>query len=243
MDYERFALILDSQASDLGRAAVRLLELGIDVLYAMDVDEAALLAQQEAERLGAVLTPAHFEPDFIDRLVSRVCIHLAAGPRSLVTVGLEPDARFVERLRDHGTEWCLWEPYTERELRFVMTAAMSTSHDGERRKDARIPTEIPTTVFMGRHRKEVTVHDLSLGGAYLATPHPFLEDSVLSLEIPLEGGTVLHGKAIVVNAKTADKPGRADVPEGMGVIFSDFTDTAQQILRDYVSGWIGRLRL
>ena len=53
-DYERFALILDSESAELGHAALRLLELGIDVLYANDLDEAELLARQESERLGAV---------------------------------------------------------------------------------------------------------------------------------------------------------------------------------------------
>jgi hypothetical protein len=43
LDYERFALILDSASAEPGRAALRLLELGIDVVYANDLDEAELL--------------------------------------------------------------------------------------------------------------------------------------------------------------------------------------------------------
>jgi hypothetical protein len=119
---------------------------------------------------------------------------------------------------------------------------MSTEHASERRKHLRIPSEMQTTVFMGRHRKDVRVHDLSQSGAYLATPHPFMEGSRLTLELPLPGGSVM-GKAEVVNARTADKPGRADVPEGMGVAFRNFAPDAAAALRRFVDDWIGRFRI
>ena len=241
-EYERFALVLDSASVELGRASLRLLELGIDVLYANDLDEAELLARQESERLGAVLIPVTFGLDRVEALLSRVCSKLAAGPRGLVLLGLEPESEFVEVLRAKGVTWRLWEPFEERELRFVMTAAMATAHGGERRKDARIPTEIATTVFMGRHRKDVTVHDLSASGAYLAAPNPFLEGSGLSFEIPLPDGLVL-GKAEVVNAKTADRAGRADVPEGMGIVFTQLTPGSRETLQAFLQGWIQRFRL
>jgi hypothetical protein len=241
-DYERFALILDSASEELGSTALRLLELGIDVLYANDLDEAELLARQESERLGAVLIPATFGLDRVEALLSRVCSRLAAGARGLVLVGLEPELEFVELLRSEGVKWRLWEPFEERELRFVMTAAMATEHGGERRKDTRIPTEIATTVFMGRHRKDVTVHDLSATGAYLAATHPFLEGSRLSFEIPLPNGQVV-GKAQVANANTADRLGRADVPEGMGIAITQLTPGSRETLDAFIDDWIQRFRL
>lgn len=243
MAYERFALICDTEASELGSVAVRLLELGLDVLYAMDHDEAALLAQQEAERLGALLLPTTLPRDRVDRLIERIGSLLQAGPRALVVVGLEPDPEWVEHVRARGVQWRIWEPYDERELRFVMSAAMATEHDGERRKDPRIPTRIETTVFMGRHRKDLVVHDLSVSGAYLATPHPFLEGSRLHVEIPLADGEVARCRAEVVNAKTADKPGRRDVPEGMGVTFVDVPPETRNALSRHVAGWLRRFRL
>ena len=54
----RYALILDDEASALGSVALRLLRLGIDTSYAKDRDEAILWAQQEAERIHAVLFPS-----------------------------------------------------------------------------------------------------------------------------------------------------------------------------------------
>ena len=241
-DYERFALILDSANAELGRVALRLLELGIDVLYANDLDEAELLARQESERLGALLIPVTFGIERVEALLSRVCSQLAAGPRGLVLAGLEPEPEILEALRAKGVTWRLWEPFEERELRFVISTAMATEDAGERRKDARIPTEIVTTVFMGRHRKDVTVHDLSATGAYLAATDPFLEGSRLSFEIPLPDG-LLVGKAEVAKAKTADRPGRADVPEGMGIAFTQLTPGSRETLKAFIHGWIQRFRL
>jgi hypothetical protein len=241
-EYERFALILDSAEGALGHAAIRLIELGIDLLYTNDLDEAALLAAQESRRLGAVLIPSSFETGHVDPLIARVCSRLEAGPKALVVAGSTVPEALVAALRGWGASWCLQEPYELRDLRFVMTAAMATSDSGERRKHLRIPTQLSTTVFMGRHRKEVGIHDLSLTGAYFATPHPFLEDSALSIDLPLPGGSVL-GKAVVVNAKTADKPGRADVPDGMGVAFTELPSPGEERLARYVEDWIGRFRL
>lgn len=241
-EYERFALIFDTEEAGLGSAAVRLIELGIDVMYANDLDEAALLAAQESQRLGAVVIPSSVDPTCGEALLSRVCSQIDAGPRALVLAGRPAPDHFARSLRSRGVTWCLREPYQLRELRFVMTAAMATGHARERRQHARIPTDMTTTVFMGRHRKEVKVHDLSMGGAYFASPHPFLEGSALSIDLPLPEGSVL-GKAVVVNAKTADKSGRPDVPDGMGVAFTDLPPPGPARLARYIDAWVGRFRL
>jgi hypothetical protein len=235
-------MVLDTGDSVLGRAAMRLLELGIDVVYANDIDEAELLARQESGRLGAVLIPGAFEHADIERLKKRVCSQLEVGIRGVIVTGDPPDAETRERLRDQGVRWGVWHPYEMRELRFVMAAAMSKGHAGERRKSPRIPTDMPTTVFMGRHRKDVTLHDLSMTGAYFATQHPFLEDSRLSIELPLPEGAIF-AKAVVMNAKTADKPVRDDVPDGMGVLFDELPESGVAALRSFIDPWIGRFRL
>ena len=91
-EYERFALLLDSQEAELGRMAMRLLELGIDVMYANDLDEAALLSRQEVRRLGAVLASSQGPRSHIANIVNRVCSGLDPGASSLVRVGPEPVA-------------------------------------------------------------------------------------------------------------------------------------------------------
>ena len=242
MSYERYALIVDSDRAELGPAAMRLLDLGIDVVYANDVDEAELLARQESARLGAVLLPFHLLPSRVDELLARVCSQLEAGASALVPVGPAPDPELVASLAARGVEWRLTEPYDERALRFVMTAAMATGHAGERRKSLRIPLDVETVVWMGRYRKEVRVHDISSGGAYFAARHPFLEGSQLTIDIPLPNGAVV-GKATVVNAKTEDVPARADVPDGMGVSFTRLMAGSEERLRAFLEEWLARFRL
>jgi hypothetical protein len=240
--YERFVLVLDTQSSELGRAAMRLLELGIDVLYANDLDEAMLLAHQERGRLAAVVAPVALGREVLLAALERLCTGLRAGPRGLVLVGPEPEPASVQTLKDRGVEWGLWEPFDERELRFAVTAAMSTGDHADPRKEVRIPKAIRSAVFTGRHRKEVTIHDLSATGAYLATKRPFLEGTRLTLEIPLPDETLVC-KVEVVNAKTADKPGRPDVPDGMGVAFTELSEQAEGALRLHIFEWTQRLRL
>jgi len=88
----------------------------------------------------------------------------------------------------------------------------------------------------------VTVHDLSATGAYLAATNPFLEGSPLSFEIPLPDGLVV-GKAEVANAMTVDRPSRADVPEGMGITFTQLMPGSQETLEAFIDAWIQRFRL
>lgn len=233
MGYTRYALILDHADGQLGWAAMRLLDLGIDVLYANDVDEASLLARQEAGTLGAVLVPAASSLTFVDRVLKQICSHLEAGPQALVLLGGDPGERTRAELRGRGVRWGLWDVENERGLRFVMTAAMYTGHEADPRKDIRIPTDLEAIVCMGRHRKEARVHDLSAGGAFLAAEHPFLSGSSLSIDITLPSGA-LWAKGDVVNAKTADVAGRDDMPEGMGISFTQIADPAREALKSYL---------
>lgn len=242
MVYDRFALILDSEQTLLGDTAMRLVQMGVDTLYAKDVDEAVLLAAQESARIGAVLVPGQAAAEIGEDQLVRVCSQLSAGVASLVLVGEEPDPSLLVKLHERGARWCVWEPYTERELRFVTTETMSDGHTGNRRKHPRIPTRIETTVFMGRHAKPSVVHDLSLGGAFMAAEDPFLEGSRLSLDIELPAGRVI-AKAEVVMAQTRDKLVREDTPEGMGVLFKEFTADSKERLEDYLREWIRRFQL
>ncbi len=242
LEYERFALLLDSQEAELGRMAMRLLELGIDVMYANDLDEAALLSRQEVHRLGAVLASSQGPRSHIENIVNRVCSGLDAGASSLVLVGPELAEEKAAALRDLGIQWRICEPYDERDLRFGLSLAMSKEHADDRRKSLRIPTEIPTAVFMGRYRQDVTVHNLSLNGAYFASPHPFLPGGQLSIEIPLPDGTFI-AKGEVRNAKTADVTGRSDVPDGMGVAFTHINEKSTNLLQGFVHSWLKRFTL
>ncbi len=242
MGYERYALVLDHADGHLGPVAMRLLELGVDVLYANDADEATLLALQESANLGAVLAPASSSLPFLERALDRICAPLPAGSESLVLIGRDPGESTVRELRKRGVRWALWEPVGEREMRFLLTTVMSHAFGGEQRKHRRVPTDFQGAVWMGRHRKDVTVHDLSISGAYLAAPHPFLAESRLTIELSLADGGLM-AKGTVVWARTADAPARDDVPEGMGVAFTDLGDAARARLERFTEAELARFEL
>ncbi len=218
MEYERFALIFDSDAGELGRAALTLIENGIDVLYAADPDEAMLLASQETERLGALLVPSSLEPSDFDGLIERVCPRLGGGVESLVPVGLEPDLPVTSHLRRRGVRWCLWEPFEPRELRFVTAAALMAGDPTERRKNLRVPAQLFAGTLQDGQRRQAIVCDLSTGGAYLGVEPPFDEGTEVDLELPLQPASVFL-RARVAHTHEGEAPPRPDLPGGMGVQF------------------------
>jgi len=223
VEYERFALIYDSDSGELGQVALALLDVGIDVLYAADPDEAMLLASQESGRLGALLTPSSLDPSAFDGLIQRVCPHLAGGIESLLPVGLEPDDEVSSHLRKHGVRWCLWEPYEARELRFATTAALMAGDPGERRKILRVPAHLFAGMLQGSERRSAVVCDLSAGGAYLgiepdADAPSFETGSEVDLELPLQPASIFL-RARVAHTHDSSSPPRADLPGGLGVEF------------------------
>ena len=220
MEDERFALVYDSASGELGRTALTLLEMGIDVLYAADPDEAVLLARQERERLGALLVPASLDSSSVDFLLKGVCPLMNGGVESLVPIGLEPDPAISSQLRRAGVRWCLWEPYEERELRFVTAAALLSGDPGERRKRMRVPAHLFASILQGSDRRQAVVCDLSAGGAYLGIEPSLEEGSQIDLELQVPPGTVfLHAR--VAHSHTPERPPRPDMPGGVGIEFVD----------------------
>ncbi|MAE93241.1 MAG: hypothetical protein CL910_01135 [Deltaproteobacteria bacterium] len=231
MEYERFALVYDSESGQLGRAALSLLESGINVLYAADADEALLLARQERERLGALLVPASLETSTLDFLVERVCPLMSGGVETLVPIGLEPGPEVAASLRRAGVRWCLWEPYEEHELRFVTAAALMAGDPGERRKRMRVPAQLFAGVLQGGDRKRAVVCDLSAGGAYLGLESPMEADSLVDLELQVPPGSVFL-RARVAHTQAPGRTPRPDLPDGMGIEFlelegDDYTAVAR----------------
>ena len=219
MDYERFALIVDSEAGQLGRAALSLIEAGIDVLYAADPDEAHLLAAQESQRLGALLVPSTAEPALLEGLLEHVCPFLGGGVETLVPVGLEPSPSVATSMRRAGVRWCLWEPFEEQELRFVASAALMAGNPAERRKTLRVPAHLLAGVAQGGVARKAVVCDLSNRGAYLGVEPTFEPDSEVALQLQV-GSTPLALRARVAHAHPPDRPPRSDLPGGMGLEFT-----------------------
>ncbi len=242
LQYERFVLIYDSESGQLGSAALSLLESGIDVLYAADLDEALLLAGQESERLGALLAPSMLDPAVLEALLERVCPFLSGGNETLVPIGLEPDPAVTSQLRKAGVRWCLWEPYEPRELRFVASAAMMAGNPTERRKTLRVPAEFLAGLVQGSDNRQGVVCDLSHRGAYLGVEPPFPPGSEVQVELPIPAGSIFL-RARVAHAHGASAPPRHDLPGGVGLEFIDPGVEDRQSVSRLLESLTGNFRL
>ncbi len=218
MDYERFALIYDSESGQLGSTALALLEAEIDTLYAADLNEAMLLAGQEKHRLGALLVPSLLEEAQLTALIERVCPYLSGGVETLVPAGPEPAPEIVSRLRRAGVRWCLWDPFESADLRFVTTAALMSGNPGERRKNLRVPANLDGELVQDEHRVAGIICDLSPRGAYVGLEGEFETGSELDVELKV-GHSRVSLRARVAHGHSADDPPRAGLPGGIGIEF------------------------
>lgn len=233
MQEARCALVIDDDGASLGEIALRILRLGIDVFYAKDPDEARLLAQQEATRIRVVLSAATVDPEEVARI--RHALHsLEPGiPRTLVAIGRRPDDERRKSLQEAGVDWALWEPYDESALRSVLSSAIAARPETTQRKQARLPTMLLARAFVGARRHDAIVATLSEAGAFLETPSPIPEGTLMTLEISLPDGT-LQVKARVVNARYPSGDAPAYLPTGMGVEFTVIALDVEERLRRYL---------
>lgn len=228
---DRNALVLDGADMRLGEVSLKLLRLGVDVVYAKDLDEACLLAQQEAQRVGAILFPPNVPVAGPVALAAKVADGRGGRPPQLVVIGDEPDADTKQSLRAAGVERALFAPYDESALRFAVNAAVCAGFDGDPRVEMRIPTTLHGRTYAGTRRRDVLVSTLSAQGAYLETPHPDPVGSLVRVEIDLPG-QALFARAVV--RYTPDPESSSGLPPGMGVVFQDLPEPEQSRLRAYI---------
>jgi len=235
MQHVPCVLIVDDDPNSLGEIALRILRLGIDVFYAKDQGEAWLLAQQEAPRIGVVLFPPSLDFEEVAAVVESLRSRAPEVPRTLVVIGRRPDEALRKRLRESGVEWALWEPHDESGLRSVVSAAMGPKYEGEPRRAPRLPTTLLGRAFLGARRTDAIVASLSTGGAFLETPSPLAEESLITLEIALPDGSLVV-KARVVHTRYPSSGEPQPHPGGMGVEFSSLSPEAHKRLRLYLRG-------
>ncbi|UCE86202.1 MAG: PilZ domain-containing protein [Deltaproteobacteria bacterium] len=231
MGSERYALILDDEHNSLGAVALRLLRLGIDTSYAKDRDEAFLWAQQEAERIRAILFPPSVDVGEVMTLATQISARSQAEPPNPIVIGQRPAEPQIDGLRKGGVLWALWEPYDESSLRWVVNEAMAPSDAGSTRQEPRVPTTFLGKTWYRTHRKDVVVSSLSIRGAYLETPNPFWEGIELTVEIPLPDGPLVTKATVRYQTE-----GRTS---GMGVAFAPLDLEKEMRLQSYVEAHAG----
>jgi uncharacterized protein (TIGR02266 family) len=97
---------------------------------------------------------------------------------------------------------------------------------GSRRKHVRINLSMKVHVIHNGTTSELFSSNLSLAGICLRTPEPFAVGSKVELSFPLEGGSHIRVKGIVIHAKS----GIAKHHPGMGVEFTEVGDYERKII-------------
>ena len=159
---------------------------------------------------------------------------LSPHPLQWIAIGVRPDDSEIEKLRGADVQFSLFDPFSDEELRFVVSEAQRAGAPELLRIEQRVPTLIRARVTTKTGERVAVICNLSTIGAYLATPRPAMRSGTLMMQVPLEGGEVeLQGLVMWNNV-----PGnlrRPNVPVGMGVQFTEVSAAAVVALKHYIA--------
>jgi Tfp pilus assembly protein PilZ len=157
-----------------------------------------------------------------------------------IALGPRPAEEQQLRLRAKHVRLCLWTPFHDGELRFVLNRAAHDPRQGlldaepaEVRHELRVPTSLAARVLVGEREKPARVYSLAVGGCFLETQRPTLVGAQVEIALALPGQELrLAGRVVLTNV-----PGnlaRANLPRGMGVEFLRVPPSARGALEHYV---------
>jgi len=212
--------------------AGHLLLLGYRATGASDVAAALrILALASPPIRVGLLASDHGLPD--PGMALREIAALSPHPLQWIAIGVRPDAAEIERLRGADVQFSLFDPFSDEELRFVVSEAHHAGSPEARRIEQRVPTLIRARVTTKTGERVAVICNLSTLGAYLATPRPAMRSGTLTIQLPLKDGEVeIQGLVLWNNV-----PGnlrRANVPVGMGVQFTEVSPAAVIALKHYI---------
>ncbi len=159
---------------------------------------------------------------------------LAGNPLQWIAIGRRPEDAEIEVLRGAGVHFSLFDPFSDEELRFVMSEAHHDASPEILRIEQRVPTLIRARVTTRTGDRVAVVCNLSTLGAYLATPRPAMRSGTLQMQVPLEGGEVEIQGVVMWN----NVPGnlrRPNVPVGMGVRFTEVSPETATALEQHIT--------
>ncbi|MGH7289185.1 MAG: hypothetical protein ACREI8_14325, partial [Myxococcota bacterium] len=108
---ERSALILDSEAHDLGHVALALISLGLRPLYADCLDELVLLSREYRQQVGALLVPSVGLQNQLPVVLEQLLRPLGLPPAAVLPVGPPLPSAECDALHREGLRWSLWQPF------------------------------------------------------------------------------------------------------------------------------------
>ena len=240
MSLEQERVLLFAFGPEHGELARRVRLLGYEAVVETEPRAAGARLARQHEPLHAVLLPASFalpqrggELDHLARAAG------SAGVR-FVAVGERPGAEAERLLRDKQVRLCLWAPFHDRELRFVLNRALFDPKESfyepdkaEVRHDLRVPTSLGARIVVAERERPAHVYSISVGGCFLETQRPTLVGGALEVVLPLPLGEFrVSGRVVLTNV-----PGnleRPNLPRGMGIEFLRLGLDAREAILHYV---------
>jgi CheY-like chemotaxis protein len=235
MPIERTVLVLDGGDAPRATLVHRLRRLGYRTLRAKSPEDAFRLVEEHRNLVSVALIP----PDLAVIDLPSALHALAAGAPerrlAYIVTGLPPAPEAIGELRDAGVRLALWEPFDDARLRFQVNRALAADDvGGLPRRETRAPVELPAQVFQSGRQKTARVYTLSSGGVYLETPRPAMRGARVEVELLLGPGS-LRVAGVVVYTNVPGNLYRSTVPVGMGVRFTDASDTTAAAIRRRVA--------
>ena len=224
-----FLIGLGDEHESLAR---RVRSLGYRPIRADDPTAAAMFLARLDRPVRAAIIPAGDR--FLDRARELAQLSGACGGLRYVVTGKPPEPDAIDELRRDGVRFCLWAPFSDSELRFVVNRALYDPTRGEVRDRTRVPTELLARVRKGERERQAGVYNLSCVGAYLETQRSALKGGRLMVALPLPAGEI-QLQALVALSNVPGNLMRGNLPMGMGVEFLDVDAASQAALEQFVS--------
>lgn len=240
--YERSVLILDRPDAGLGEQALGLIAMGIRPYYANNLDEAISLAGEHRQRISAFAAPTAMMLEHLDVVRKKLLVQLDLPVACAVPIGGRPSPEERARLAAAGVRWSAFDSLSAREIRCVLSLALSQGDHAEVRRDPRVPVLLPVEVTTRERTSRAELMDLSANGAYIASRSPLKPGTPLGLAFDLDAKPI--SLSAEVRWRTPLDGGFAGWLEaGMGVQFDELAHEALGEIRRYVEAILSRFEV
>jgi uncharacterized protein (TIGR02266 family) len=240
--YERSVLILDQPHSGLGEQTLGLIAMGINPYYANNMDDAIYLAGEHRQRIAAFAAPTAVMLEQLEVVRRELLAQIGLPLACAVPIGGQPSADERSRLAAAGVRWSAFDSISARELRCVLALALSQADKQEARKEPRVPVVLPVEVTTSERTFRAELHDLSAGGAYVASRSTLKPGTPLTLTFA-PGEKPVTVKAEVRWRTSLDGGFAGWLEAGMGVELVQLPYEPRAAIRRYVGGILKRFEI
>ena len=102
-------------------------------------------------------------------------------------------------------------------------------------RKTRVPVKAPAEIKTEQGSIKGQVHDVSVSGAYLSVPEDMAEGLMIRVTLKLPGyDRPLEAAGRIAWVNSGDRRPKPHFPEGIGVEFTDFSESCEDDLQDYI---------